>query len=162
MAALHVFLPHLLSWHWILQPEAVQDVRWRKKRCLFWKGPNLLTVAISIKCRKLYLKPFPPLDLITHICHWVMSPIRMLPSGPHPSSLWVRCRVSSRNSSLVNTLVSARCMEEDRRGGEGSPGNSWCVCHQHISSSFDVKDSMHKSHCQLQKHGNKYIFFLLK
>ena len=40
-----------------------------------------------------------------------------------------------------------------------SSGNSWCVCHQQSPSSFDVKDYLHKSHCQLQKHGNKFFFF---
>ena len=54
--------------------------------------------------------------------------------------------------------------EEAWQGGASSSGNSWYVCHQQSPSSFDVKDSLHESLCELQKHGNKvsFFFFLLK
>ena len=49
--------------------------------------------------------------------------------------------------------------EEVWQGGASSSGSSWYVCRQQSPFAFDVKDSLHKSHCELQKHGNKFLFF---
>lgn len=79
------------------------------------------------------------------------------PSRWHPLPDTGEYPAFPRNSFLVSRASSGLLR---RRGREGSAVLEKLVCVINSSlSSFHVKDSLHKSHSRLQKHGNTFFVF---
>ena len=155
MSAPHAFLFHPPFPGYISDPGALGMWDEEKAELPVWEG------AKSTRCGNIDQEQFEAISPIgPHYPCLPLSPCSQADCcqvAPTPA----RHRWMPSVLKELTTYEQGLCWpsEEAWQGGASSSGNSWYVCHQQSPSSFDVKESLHKSQCELQKHGNNFFFF---